>query len=34
MNHEMGLYPENFETVKSGQKRREYRLQHLMAVDR
>ena len=26
MNHEMGLYPENFETVKSGQKRREYRL--------
>lgn len=26
MNHEMGLYPENFEKVKSGQKRREYRL--------
>ena len=26
MNHEMGLYPENFETVKSGQKRWEYRL--------
>ena len=26
MNHEMGLYPVNFETVKSGQKRREYRL--------
>ena len=26
MNHEMGLFPENFEKVKSGQKRREYRL--------
>lgn len=26
MNHEMGLYPKNFEKVKSGQKRREYRL--------
>lgn len=26
MNHEMGLFPENFEKIKSGQKRREYRL--------
>lgn len=26
MNHMMGLYPENFEKVKLGQKRREYRL--------
>ncbi len=26
MNHEMGLFPENFENVKSGEKQREYRL--------
>ncbi len=26
MDHEMGLFPENFEKVRSGQKHREYRL--------
>lgn len=26
MNHEMGLFPKNFEKIKLGQKRREYRL--------
>ncbi len=26
MNHEMGLFPKNFENVKLGQKQREYRL--------
>ena len=26
MNHEMRLFPENFEKIKLGQKRREYRL--------
>ena len=26
MNHEMGLFPDNFEKIKLGQKQREYRL--------
>ena len=26
MNHEMGLFPENFENVKRGKKQREYRM--------